>query len=190
VLVDRGVPVPAPGQWCTLDSDCSREETDGVGQDLQHLGDALFTFPPGGPCFAVGHGLPSEQALVTSRQIPCVAWVNTRLMFVTVVISSQQNGPSRGGIRAVPNARSVAGASRAASVAVDKSVTNIRLPLIGEIRLPPPQHLVWYAGVAVLTVAEVVEWPLAILLVIGKALADNRSSEALREFGEALEQAG
>src|SRR5579884_1265072 len=44
-------------------------------------------------------------------------------------------------------------------------------------------------GELTLTVAEVIEWPVALLLGVGRALADNRHSETLREFGEGLEQA-
>ena len=66
----------------------------------------------------------------------------------------------------------------------------VSLPLVGDVTLPPPQHLVWYAGVAALVAVECVEWPVALLLATGKALADNRHSAVLREFGDALEEAG
>ncbi len=48
----------------------------------------------------------------------------------------------------------------------------------------------WYAGVAVLVALECVEWPIALVLATGKALADNRHSAVLQEFGEALEEVG
>jgi hypothetical protein len=67
---------------------------------------------------------------------------------------------------------------------------NVSLPVVGEVSLPPPQHLVWYAGVAALVALECVEWPVALLLATGKALADNRHSAVIREFGDALEEAG
>jgi hypothetical protein len=44
--------------------------------------------------------------------------------------------------------------------------------------------------VAALVALECLEWPIAVVLATGKALADNRHSAVLREFGEALEEAG
>jgi hypothetical protein len=66
----------------------------------------------------------------------------------------------------------------------------VSLPLVGDVNLPPPQHLVWYAGVVALVAVECIEWPVALLLATGKALADNRHSAVLRELGDALEEAG
>jgi len=62
--------------------------------------------------------------------------------------------------------------------------------VLGDVQLPPPQHLVWYAGVAALVAVECIEWPIALVLATGKILADNRHSAVLQEFGEALEEAG
>jgi hypothetical protein len=67
---------------------------------------------------------------------------------------------------------------------------NVPLPFVGDVRIPPPEHLVWYGAVAGLVAMECLEWPLALLLAAGKALADNRHSEMLREVGDALEEAG
>jgi hypothetical protein len=83
-----------------------------------------------------------------------------------------------------------AGAGRAARDAVARHGVSLSVPVLGDVDLPPPQHLLWYAGVAVLVAVECIEWPIALILATGKALADNRHSAALREFGEALEEAG
>jgi hypothetical protein len=82
------------------------------------------------------------------------------------------------------------GAGRAAREAIARHGVRVPLPVLGEMHLPPPQHLVWYAGVAALVALECIEWPIALILASGKALADNHHSAVLQEFGEALEQAG
>jgi hypothetical protein len=79
------------------------------------------------------------------------------------------------------------GAKQAARDVLARHRISFSLPVMGDISLPPVHHLVWYGGVAAL---ECLEWPIAVVLATGKALADNRHSAVLREFGEALEEAG
>ncbi len=67
---------------------------------------------------------------------------------------------------------------------------HLSLPLVGAVTLPPPDHLAWYAGIGVLAVAGIIEWPVAGVIALGKALADNRHSKVLEQFGAALDQAG
>ena len=78
----------------------------------------------------------------------------------------------------------------AAHEVVRANSTVVRLPVAGEVMLPPPQHLAWYAGLGLLVALEMIEWPVALVLSVGKALADNRHNKALEDFGEALEEAG
>ncbi len=82
------------------------------------------------------------------------------------------------------------GAGRAARDALARHRLSFSLPMVGDVSLPPVHHLVWYGGVAALVALECLEWPIAVVLATGKALADNRHSAVLREFGEALEEAG
>jgi hypothetical protein len=77
----------------------------------------------------------------------------------------------------------------AASQASDEGSLHLTVPVVGSFSLPPPQHLAWYAGVGALAVCGIIEWPIAAVLGLGKALADNRHSKALQEFGDALDQA-
>lgn len=98
----------------------------------------------------------------------------------------QSRRPSSGG-GSKPAANRAVGAVEAAVAA---NVTTVRLPALGQVSLPPVDHLVWYGGVAVLTAAELLEWPVALVLAVGKMLADNRSHRTLRSLGDALEQAG
>lgn len=77
----------------------------------------------------------------------------------------------------------------AAEAAVRRNSLQIRLPLIGELRLPPTEEVVFIGGVAGLAVLGILEWPVAILLGVGHGLAMSRHSKLLRAFGEALEEA-
>jgi len=83
-----------------------------------------------------------------------------------------------------------AGAGGAARDVLARHRISFSLPVVGDVHLPPAHHLVWYGGVAALVALECLEWPIALVLATGKALADNRHSAVLREFGEALEEAG
>jgi len=92
----------------------------------------------------------------------------------------------------VPSATSRSAHQRrdAARRATNGGSVSLSLPVVGTIELPPPDHLAWYAGIGALAVAGLIEWPIAGVIAIGKALADNRHSKTLQEFGDALDQAG
>jgi hypothetical protein len=57
------------------------------------------------------------------------------------------------------------------------------------LEAPPVEHLVYYAGLGALAAVEVIEWPLAILLMAGHALMGMTNRPALYELGEVLEEA-
>lgn len=84
----------------------------------------------------------------------------------------------------------VHGARAAADEAARTGGGQVSLPLIGRVQLPPPDHLAWYAGVGLLAVLDLVDWPVALIISAGKMLADSRRTATLREFGDALESAG
>src|SRR4051794_18369112 len=65
---------------------------------------------------------------------------------------------------------------------------SMALPLIGNVELPHPQDLAYYAGVATLVALEVLEWPVAVALAAGHALTSQHHNRVLEEFGEALEE--
>ena len=54
---------------------------------------------------------------------------------------------------------------------------------------PPIEHAAFYIGLGVLAAAEVIEWPLAALLMAGHVLLDATNRPALHELGEALGEA-
>ncbi|MFC3572965.1 hypothetical protein ACFOZ0_06680 [Streptomyces yaanensis] len=62
---------------------------------------------------------------------------------------------------------------------------------IGDLRLelPPRDQLAYLAGLGVLTVLKLIEWPIALAIAVGHELARSHHAKALREFGEALEEA-
>jgi hypothetical protein len=77
----------------------------------------------------------------------------------------------------------------AAEQAVRQNSLEIRVPIVGEVHLPPAEDVVFIGGVAVLAVVGLVEWPMAVLLGVAHGLATNRHNKMLRAFGEALETA-
>jgi hypothetical protein len=64
---------------------------------------------------------------------------------------------------------------------------NTRIPHArAAARLPHPR-VGWYAGLAVMAAVEIIEWPLAILMMVGHEIAHRVHSKALREFAEGVE---
>ena len=53
-------------------------------------------------------------------------------------------------------------------------------------KLPHPR-LGWYAGVAVMAIIEIIEWPLAIVMIVGHEVAHRTHRQALRDFAEGIE---
>jgi len=66
---------------------------------------------------------------------------------------------------------------------------HLSFPVVGHVHLPPPDQLAFLAGVGLLALIEMVEWPVALLLGVGHILAGRKHNKLLREFGEALERA-
>lgn len=128
---------------------------------------------PGGPVSP-----PARKARSSGRAAPAPAHKAARTPAIKIPAS-----PTRTTV-AVPHAVA------AANEAVDQNVTEFSVPFIGKVSLPPVDHMAWYAGVGVLTAVELLEWPVAVLVIVGKALADSRTHRTLRSFGEALEDVG
>jgi hypothetical protein len=57
------------------------------------------------------------------------------------------------------------------------------------IETPPVEHMIFYAGMGVLAAMDVIEWPLALLLMTGHLLMDATNRPGLHQLGEALEEA-
>jgi hypothetical protein len=82
-----------------------------------------------------------------------------------------------------------AGSRLAALQAIEQNSMRLNLPCVGTVRLPPPQHLAWYGGIAAVTALGCLEWPVAALLVAGHLLAQDHHNQLIHDFGEALEEA-
>lgn len=72
--------------------------------------------------------------------------------------------------------------------ALRHELATVNVPVVGPVTLPGLAHLAWYTGVAALVVVEIVEWPVAALMIVGKALADSSHHELVRAFGEAVNE--
>jgi hypothetical protein len=57
------------------------------------------------------------------------------------------------------------------------------------LETPPVEHLFFYLGLGALAGFEVIEWPLALLLMAGHALIDATNRPGLHALGEAMEEA-
>ena len=73
--------------------------------------------------------------------------------------------------------------------AIEKNTTQVAVPALGRLHLPPPQTLAWLGGLTALAVLEIVEWPVAVVIGAGHLLAHQTHLQLLRDFGEALEEA-
>ena len=51
----------------------------------------------------------------------------------------------------------------------------------------PHLRLGWYAGVAVMAIVEIIEWPLAVVMMVGHEVAHRTHRQALRDFAEGIE---
>ncbi|TNH27451.1 hypothetical protein FHG89_17860 [Micromonospora orduensis] len=63
------------------------------------------------------------------------------------------------------------------------------LPMLGEVAVPPPDRIAYYAGIGVLVALQVIEWPLALAITAGHLLTDQHFSGLVGGIGEALEEA-
>jgi hypothetical protein len=61
--------------------------------------------------------------------------------------------------------------------------------VVGSVRIPRPERLAYYGALAALAAAEIIDWPIALLLGVGHALAENHNSKVAQELGSALEDA-
>jgi hypothetical protein len=73
---------------------------------------------------------------------------------------------------------------------IGKHTLTITLPGdLGAIRLPEPERLAFYGGIAALAAFGILDWPVAAVLGIGHLLAEDHHHKLLCEFGEALAEA-
>jgi hypothetical protein len=54
------------------------------------------------------------------------------------------------------------------------------------LETPPVEHLLFYVGLGTLASLEIIEWPIALLLMAGHLLIDATHRPGLNQLGEAL----
>ncbi|WP_433684675.1 hypothetical protein [Nocardia sp. CA-119907] len=65
----------------------------------------------------------------------------------------------------------------------------VDLPVIGRVRVPRPEQLAYYGALGALAAAEIIEWPVAVILATGHWLMQDEHNRIAHEIGEALEDA-
>jgi hypothetical protein len=64
----------------------------------------------------------------------------------------------------------------------------VNLPIVGKVDIPRPEQIAYYGGLAALAALEIIDWPVAVVIVAGHVLATNHRSKILEELGEAMEE--
>jgi hypothetical protein len=71
--------------------------------------------------------------------------------------------------------------------AAARNVKHVHVPAVGEVVIPPPERVAYYAGMGVLAAVGLIEWPLAVLITAGHVMADQQVFSRLRGLGQAAE---
>lgn len=75
------------------------------------------------------------------------------------------------------------------SIVTAKDGHRIRLTADGnQIETLPIEHLAFYVGLGALAAAEIIEWPVAVMMSAGHFLIGLTHRPALKALGEALEE--
>lgn len=64
---------------------------------------------------------------------------------------------------------------------------SVTLPVIGRVPLPRPEQLAFYGALGVLAAAEIIEWPVALVIGAGHFLVQEDHNPVVREVAEAME---
>jgi hypothetical protein len=84
--------------------------------------------------------------------------------------------------------RRVASQSEAVEQIREGETFAVKLPLIGQVEIPRPEQLAYYAGLAALAAFELIDWPVAVVIAAGHLMASNHHNRLLEELGEAMEE--
>jgi len=49
------------------------------------------------------------------------------------------------------------------------------------------EHLAWYAGLTLMALLEIIEWPVALVIAVGHEIAHRARNKAIRELAEGIE---
>jgi len=62
------------------------------------------------------------------------------------------------------------------------------MPGLGTVRMSRPE-LAYVGGIVALSALGFLEWPIGLVIAAGHVLAGDRSSQTVRDLGQAMEQA-
>lgn len=71
----------------------------------------------------------------------------------------------------------------------DAQAIAVDLPGIGRVRIPHAEQLAFYGAVGAMAAFGIIDWPVALVIVAGHALARRAHSKVAQELGKALEKA-
>ena len=71
----------------------------------------------------------------------------------------------------------------------DAETFAVTLPVVGQVRIPRPDQLAYYVALAGLAALEIIDWPIALVIGAGHALAASQHHKIAQELGEALQDA-
>ena len=64
----------------------------------------------------------------------------------------------------------------------------VNVPVIGQVKVPRPDQLAYFGGLAALAAFELIDWPVALVIAAGHFLASNHHNKVLEELGEVMEE--
>lgn len=65
----------------------------------------------------------------------------------------------------------------------------VELPVVGRVGIPRPEQLAYYGALGALAAAEIIDWPVAVVLAAGHWLIQDQHNRVAHEIGEAFEEA-
>ena len=71
----------------------------------------------------------------------------------------------------------------------DAETFAVRLQVVGQVRIPRPEQLAYYGALAGLAALEIIDWPIALAIGAGHALAASHHHKVASELGDALQDA-
>lgn len=66
---------------------------------------------------------------------------------------------------------------------------SLRIPVVGTVRVPPPDQLAFYSALGVLAALNVIDWPVALAVGVGQAVLARHFTDRPREEDEKTEGA-
>jgi hypothetical protein len=81
------------------------------------------------------------------------------------------------------------GGDSADNKTVEQRRLRLRLPVVGEVILPPARRLAYFVGLGTLAAIDLIEWPIALVIVAGQVLSEKHVARVARGIGEAVGEA-